>query len=169
MSTEDTELLDTINLDESELDNIEDDTEDVDALREQIVSKDNFARQALARAKKAEAELKAMKSQPAKPTQNSNNLTSEEIEAKILKAQSVPDDEIEELRQIAKMKGISIIDAQNTTYFKAFKSEKDAQEKSERAKMGVSSRSGQQKQQKTFNTPGLSDADHKAKWLESQR
>lgn len=170
MSQEDTELLDTTNLDESELDNIEDDTEDVDALREQLEAERQARLQLTARAKKAEAELKQFKHVPSKPTQNTtNNLTPEDIRIEVLRSQGTPSDEIDELQSIAKMKNITVIEAKETTYFKAYKAEKEERERSERAKLGVSTRSGQQKsQQKTFATPGLTKEEHKALWLQSQ-
>lgn len=171
MSQEDTELLDTTNLDENELDNIEDnDTEDVDALKEQLEAERQARLQLTARAKKAEAELKEAKKSSQKPTQNSNNsLTPEDIRIEVLKSQGTPQDEIDELKAIAQLKGITVLEARDTSYFKAYKSEKEERERSEKAKLGVSSRSGQQKSsQKTLNTSGLSEKDHKELWLQNQ-
>lgn len=169
MSQEDTELLDTTNLDENELDNIEDGTEDVDVLREQLEAERQARLHLTARAKRAEAELKQFKTTSQNPTQNTtSNLTPEDIRVEILRSEGTPSDEIEELKTIAKMKNITVIEAKETTYFKAYKAEKDERERSERAKLGVSTRSGQQKAQKTFNTPGLSPAEHKQLWLQSQ-
>lgn len=159
----------TSNEDTQDLDNTFEDTEDVDALREELERERTARQQLTARAKKAEAELKTMKSQPVKATQHTNNLTSEEIEAKILKAQNVTEEEIAYLKKLAAFNGVSLLDAQSDDMFVSFKAKRDQELKSEKAKLGVSSRSGQYKQEKTFNTPGLSDADHKAKWLESQR
>lgn len=167
MSEQDTELLDTTNLDENELDNIEEDTEDVEALREQLERERTARQQLTARAKKAEAELKATKAQTAPPTQNTNNLTSLDIEAKILKAQRISDEDINYLKKIAAFNNTSLIDAVEDDMYSAYKLKKEAEEKSEKAKLGVSSRSGTVKQKQTVSSPGLSDSEHKALWREA--
>lgn len=167
MSEQDQDL-DTITSNDETTEESFDDTEDVESLRE-MLERERVARQQItARAKKAEAELKTYKAPVQKPVQaqTTNNLTSEDIEAKILKAQNVSDEEITYLRKLAAFNGVSLLDAQNDDMFVAFKSKREQELKSERAKLGVSSRSGQHKQEKTFNSVGLSDADHKAKWRE---
>lgn len=168
MSDEDQDL-DTITSNDETTDDSYNDSEDVESLREMLERERTARQQLTARAKKAEAELKTLKvPQQQKPAQatTTNNLTSEDIEAKILKAQNVSDEEITYLRKLAAFNGVSLLDAQNDDMFVAFKSKREQELKSERAKLGVSSRSGQHKQEKTFNSVGLSDAEHKAKWRE---
>lgn len=167
MSEQDQDL-DTITSNDEATEESFDDTEDVESLREMLERERTARQQITARAKKAEAELKTYKAPVQKPVQaqTTNNLTSEDIEAKILKAQNVSDEEITYLRKLAAFNGVSLLDAQNDDMFVAFKSKREQELKSERAKLGVSSRSGQHKQEKTFNSVGLSDADHKAKWRE---
>lgn len=169
MSEEDKKVVEATNSNEEE--NFEDeiqDTEDVDVLKDTI-EKDRIAKQQiLARAKKAEAELKALKEKKPEATQFNNNLTGEEIEITILKAQKVSEDEINYLKKLAKVNGTSIIDAQNDELFTAFKAKKEAEEKSEKAKLGASRGSGSVKKEKEINSPNLSEADHKELWKARQ-
>lgn len=168
MSEQDTEALEATSSNEEEnLENEIEDTEDVDVLKSQV-EKDRIAKQQiLARAKKAEAELKALKEKKPEATQNTtSNLSSEDIEVTILRAQKTSDDEIAYLKKLAKVNGTSIIEAQNDELFLNYKAKKEAQEKSERAKLGASRGSGSVRKEKTINTPGLSDAEHKALWKE---
>lgn len=167
MSDQDNEVLEaTISNEELELDTELGDTEDVEMLREQIERQKIANQQILARAKKAEAENKSLKG--AKSDQSTqttiNNLSSEDIEVTILKAQKVSEDEITYLKKLAKLNGTSIIEAQSDEIFTAFKAKKEATEKSERAKLGASRGSGSIKKEKEINTPGLTDQDHKDLW-----
>lgn len=169
MSEQDQDLDTITSNDETTDDNsYNDDSDDVESLREMLERERQARQQLTARAKKAEAELKTFKTPQAKEVQaqTTNNLTPEDIEAKILKAQNVSEEEIAYLRKLAAFNGVSLLDAQTDDMFIAFKAKREQELKSERAKLGVSSRSGQHKQEKTFNTPGLSDAEHKAKWRE---
>lgn len=172
MSEIDNEVLEaTISNEELELDNELEDTEDVEALKEQAAKKDAFARQALARAKKAEAELKTLKgSKPAEATQinNQNNLTAEDVEVRILKAQGLPQEEIDYLKKLAKVNDTSIIEAQSDELFVSFQNKRKEQEKSEQAKLGASRGSGGSKKEKTFNSQGLTEEEHKALWKQAQ-
>lgn len=172
MSEIDNEVLETtISNEELELDTELEDTEDVEALKEQAAKKDAFARQALARAKKAEAELKTLKgSKLAEATQlnNQNNLTAEDVEVRILKAQGIPQEEIDYLKKLAKVNDTSIIEAQSDELFKSFQTKRKEQEKSEQAKLGASRGSGGVKKEKTFNSQGLSEEEHKALWKQAQ-
>ena len=175
MSEQDELELSTINDNEElELESNLDDTEDVEALKEQLSQAREAQRQILARAKKAEAQLKERTSQGTprveqKPTQNINNtLTAEDVETRILKAQKVTDDEIVMLKKIAAVNGTGIIEAQNDDMFITFKQRKEDQEKSEKAKLGASRGSGSVKKEKTVSSAGLTDAEHKALWREAQ-
>lgn len=172
MSETDTEVLEaTISNEELELDNELEDTEDVEALKEQVATKDAFARQALARAKKAEAELKTLKGTklaPATQLNNTNNLTAEDVEIRILKAQGIPQEEIDYLKKLAKVNDSSIIEAQSDELFTSFQTKRKEQEKSEQAKLGASRGSGGVRKEKTFNSAGLSAEEHRALWKSAQ-
>lgn len=167
MSQEDNEVLETINSNEEEnLENeIDNDTDDIEVLREALEKEKIAKQQILARAKKAEALLKEKKDQPSQIT---STLTSEDVETKILKAQGIPDDEINYLKKIAVLNGTSIIEAQSDEIFKAFKSNKEATEKAANAKLGASRGSGSARKEKTFATKGISDEEHKEMWRHSQ-
>jgi hypothetical protein len=159
-SNEEQEL--EINLDETSSD-------DVETLKSNLAKEQTAKNQILARAKKAEAELKALKGEGnATASQNINNspISDEAIEIKILKAQGMAPDLIEQLQKISKVTGKSIIDAQSDPYFQSIKKDKEDEVKSAKAKLGASRGSGSVKQEKSFNTPGLTDAEFKQLYKE---
>lgn len=172
MSIQDEPVVEaTISDEELELELDLDDTEDVEALKAKIAEKDTFARQAVARAKKAEADLKALKASgttaPATQTAlitNNNALTADEIDKRVLKAGGMSDEVLEHLTKVAQVTGKSLFDAQNDDLFVAMKTRHEDALKAEKAKLGVSRGSGSAKKEKTLNTPGLSDAEHKDLW-----
>ena len=171
MSELDNEVLEATNSNEEEnleVEEIETDGDDVDALREAIEKKDAFAKQAIARAKKAEAELKAFKAnKPEEASQNINNQTSNlSVEETVLKAQGMSSDLLDELKKIAQVTGKELIEAQADPYFIAIKQAKEDELKSAQAKLGSSKGSGSRKQEKTLQTPGLSEEEFKALWKE---
>jgi hypothetical protein len=124
---------------------------------EETVPKSQF-QQVLARAKKAEALLRQ------KPTITNNPLTDEDIEAKILKSQGLNDELLNELKALSKIRGKSLIETQNDPLFIAIKEQKEAEVKSQKARLGASKGSGSVKKEKDFNSPGLSDTEHKEMW-----
>jgi hypothetical protein len=129
---------------------------------EETVPKSQF-NQVLARAKKAEAMLKAKPATaPARPL--TNGLSAEEVEIKILKAQGTSQEEIDYLKKLAKVNETSIIEAQNDELFKNFKVKRENEIKAQKAKLGVSKGSGAVRKEKSINSPGLSDAEHKELW-----
>lgn len=142
-----------------------DGTEDVEALKEALEKERKAKNQILARAKKAEEENKVLK-KPKTPEAPQINGSSDDIDVKILKAQLIPDDQIEYLKKIAKVNEISIFDAQKDDLYKAYVEKKEAQIKSEKAKLGASRGSGTVKPEKSFKTPGLSDEEFKQMWNE---
>ena len=173
MSEQDFEQLEaTIPNEELELENNLEDVEDIELAKEEAEKAKQFARQALARAKKAEAELKELKKneKPAEAPQttNSNPLTPDEIDARVLRLQGMDTDVLEALKKVAKINGTSLIEAQTDSVFVAMKSKIEAEKVSEQAKLGASKGSGTQRKQKTFNTQGLTDAEHKELWKQAQ-
>lgn len=167
MSDEDKEVLEATNSNEEENfeEEIDTDTDDVEALKEALAKEKIAKQQILARAKKAEALVKEKK---AEPSQINNVLTSDDVETKILKAQGLPDEDINYLKKLAKVNGTSIIEAQSDEIYKSFKANKEATEKAEKAKLGASRGSGSVKREKSFATKGLSDEEHKEMWRQSQ-
>lgn len=103
------------------------------------------------------------------PQKNINNPVDDAmIEKKILKSQGMSDELLGELETIAKVRGKGLIDSQTDPIFIALKDSKEAEAKSAKAKLGASKGSGTVKPQKGFNTPGLSDEEHKEMWRQSQ-
>jgi hypothetical protein len=170
MSENDTEVLEATNSNE-EIDletEQSNDTEDVEALRKQIEQKDTFARQAIARAKKAEADLKSLKEKSGEATQITNNVPSEEATATmILQSQGLDDEAIAYLKKIAAVNGTSLIAAKSDELYKAFEAKREAEEKSKKASLGASRGSGSVKREKSITTPGLTDEEHKELWRKS--
>lgn len=170
MSDEDIRQQEGTNLDEEQnLDEQIEDTDDVDALKEALEKERIAKQQILARAKKAEAEAKELKTKATdKPSQNINNtLTADDVEVKILKAQGLSEDEINYLKRLAKVNETSIIESQSDELFQAFKLKKQEAEKAEKAKLGASRGSGTVKQSKTVSSAGLTDEEHKQLWREA--
>ncbi len=168
MSDQDQEVESTISNEELELEQEQDDTEDVDALKEQLSQAREAQRQILARAKKAEAQLKEKTSQSTqteqKPTQFINALTAEDVEVKILQTQKVSEDEIAYLKKIAAINGTSLIEAMEDPIYTGFKDKKEADKKSENARLGASRGSSSVRKEKTTNTVGLTKQEHKDLW-----
>lgn len=173
MSDELNQDADTIISDEElDLDLNLDDGEDVETLKEALAKKDAFARQVVARAKKAEAELKALKNTPAPQkeniTNNNNPVNQEVIEETILRSQGLSDELLTELKALAKVRGTSLLATQLDPIFVKMKEVKDEETKAEKAKLSASRGSGQAKKAKDFTAQGLTQEEHKALWREQQ-
>ena len=136
---------------------------DVEALKADNERKAQALRQLTARAKKAEEELKALKtkgSTEAKPASQSENI--EEI---VLKANGMSDDLLKELKAVAQVRNIGLLEAQKDSLFIGIKTTYEQEQKTKEASLGVSKGSGRVKVEKSFNTPKLSPEEHKALWL----
>lgn len=162
MPEQDIEQQEAIISDENqEIDINLDDTENVEAT-EKTYSAQEF-KQVLARAKKAETDLKALKSKPADPSQLTTPAPSTDtVDERILKAQKIPDDEIAYLKKIAKVNETSMIEAMNDPLYEGYKAKKESEEKAQKARLGASRGSGTAKKSKDFNTPGLTPEEHRA-------
>lgn len=166
MSEQDEQVLETISSNEEE--NFEEENhEGTDDVQAQLDAERIAKQQILARAKKAEAELKQLKEAKASQTTNST-FKSEDIEITVLKAQGVSQDEIDYLKKLAAVNGTTVIEAQSDELFKNFKTKKEDTEKAEKARLGVSRGSGSIKKGKDINTPGLTEAEHKDLWRQKQ-
>lgn len=172
MENENIEDVETIeSTEEQELDLTLDDTEDVEALKTKIAEKDTFARQVLARAKKAEAELKVLKgNKPAEATQTltPNAPATEELEVLILKSQGMSPELIETLKKVSQATGKTLLDTQKDEVFITIKEKMEATEKSAKASVGASRGSGKVTKVKDINTPGITTEEHKELWLKEQ-
>ena len=162
MSEQDEEVLEATNSDEEELEINLEDTEEVVAT-EKTYTEQQF-KQVLARAKSAEAKLKE---KPAEATHNTNNALSEQdIEAKILQAQGMDKELLDEAKILAKLRNKSILEIQNDPILLAMKKEKEDAVKAQKAKLGASRGSSQAKAEKAITSSNLSDEEHKALWRE---
>lgn len=119
--------------------------------------------QAVARAKKAEAELKALKEKPSASI-TKQALSEEDVDLKILISQGMDPALSNDLKIIAKLRGIKVIEAKNDPVFVAMESQKAAEAKAQKAKLGASKGSSQVRKERTINSPGISDTDHKELW-----
>lgn len=126
----------------------------------------------VARAKKAEEELKAYKAKAASETtqtlEEKSTLTERDVDVKILQSQGLDEEAIEFLKKLAAVNGTSVLAAQSDELYSSFKDKREAKEKSEKAALGASRGSSPSKKQKDTTTPGLSDEDHKALWKQKQ-
>jgi len=120
--------------------------------------------QLTARAKKAEDELRNIKT--SKETKADSNLTNTlSREEAFLIAKGYDDESLNQIQVIAKGKGISMLDAEKDPLFISYKEKKDAEAKAEKAKLGASKGSGQKESKPGFqNFDSLED--HKKIWKE---
>lgn len=132
---------------------------------EDTVPKSQF-NQVLARAKKAEAQLKGFKTPQAKaPAVVNNQVLSEDVvDSRILKSEGMSDELLSELKVIAKIRGKSMMDCKADPIFVAIKEAKDKEAK--KVTLPASRGSGSVKKAKDFNTKGLTPEEHKALWRE---
>lgn len=121
-----------------------------------------------ARTKKAEADAKAAKNQtvPAPKPEAPATPQAPNVEEVVLKAQGMAPELLSQLKDIAALRGVSLLDAQSDPLFVAVKSEFEKAEKSKAAAVGVSRGSGSQKAKPSLATPALSREDHKALFRE---
>ena len=156
-------LNDDVVLEEEELETSEDAVEESEEDDSVTLSKAELNKLK----RKAIAYDHAKSKQETKPVEkkviNNNNNNSVSIEETVLKAQGLEEDEIDMLKKVSAISGVSLIDAQKDTVFKLWKEKQEAEEKSKRASMGTSKGSSA-KAQKGFNTPGLSEAEFKEMW-----
>jgi len=118
------------------------------------------------RAKKAEADLKALRvGKFIKPVSTSMQPSVEET---VILANGMPEELVESLKKVAKVQGLSsLIKAQNDPIFVAIKEKFEKDQKQRDASLSVSRGSGSVKAKKTFSTPGLSRDEHRKMVLES--
>lgn len=107
------------------------------------------------RAKKAEADLKALKG--TKPPQATPQL---DVEETVLLATGLPEELLGELKAIAQVRKTSLIKAQNDPIFIAVKEQFEKDKKKEDASLPAARGSGAVKPKKDTTTPGLSREEH---------
>lgn len=163
------ELLDSVEEEAQEEEATEEvaEEEEVEETSEPVdVRESQEFKDVLARAKKAEAALKDIKSKPEAAPQNinSDSLSAEDVDTKILQSQGMSEELIGSLKDIAKVKGISILAAQEDEIFKVIKDKAEKADKNAKASLGASKGSGQIKGRKNTTTPNLKAEEHKDMW-----
>ena len=128
---------------------------------EDTVPKSQF-NQVLARAKRAEADVKKLKSTKPAETITQTPMSEDVMDSRILKSQGMSDELLSELKVVAKLRGKTMIECQEDPIFVAIK------EAAKKVKLPASRGSVPVKKVKDFNTSNLSDAEHKAMWKEAQ-
>lgn len=130
------------------------------------------------RAEIAEGELKKAKATKSedetskKGEDKSNNAQADPDELRLI-ARGLSDDEISEAKDIAKGKGISLMEALKTPVFKAFQNDLKEQEKKEKAKLNASKGSGSGDSDKNEFEPDITkplseqEDAHKKAWKKS--
>ena len=159
-------LNEDVVLEEEELETSEDTVEESEDENDDSVTLSKAELNKLKR--KAIAYDHAKSKQETKPVEkkvitNNNNNQSVSIEETVLKAQGLDEEEIDMLKKVSVLSGVSLIDAQKDTVFKLWKEKQESEQKSKRASMGTSKGSSA-KPVKSFNTPGLSEAEFKELW-----
>ena len=118
------------------------------------------------RAKKAEAEIKALK---AKEPVKAKPASSLDVEETVLLAQGLDEDLLETLKKVAKVNNTGLIKAQTDPIFVAVKEKFIKEKKQQEASLSASRSSGSAKVQKDFTTPGLSREEHMAMFAKAQK
>jgi hypothetical protein len=89
------------------------------------------------------------------------SLSEEQVEEKILRAQGLDDDAIDEARYIAGRKKISLIAATQDERFIKYKKEAEDEKKKEEAALGASKGAGRKKSEPDFKDPNLTAEQHR--------
>ena len=140
------------------------DMEDVEAIKLKLEEAEEAKRQLTARAHKAEAELKKAKQTAPQKEIINNGLDADSVDVKILQSQGLSEDLIEQLKKLAKINGTSILAAQSDSIYQVIKERKEQEEKKAKASLGASRGSGSPTGKKDFNSPGLTEAEHRDLW-----
>jgi hypothetical protein len=138
-----------------------------------LLEKERIARrQVTARAKNAEAENKILKTAgkpaaPVAPKKPEEQQSSQSVDERILLSQGEDQEFLDELKEIAEIKKISLIEAKGTELGVAAKKIYDDKKAKANAQMGAGRGAGSKTKEITANTPGLSDEQHKKLALEA--
>ena len=157
----------TTSTEELDLDSLADDEEVVSTISDEDAKKLEQFPNIVARAKKAEADLKALRASQTVAPQNTN-VPDENLDSRILKSQGMSDELLDKLKKVASVTGKSLIDAQQDEVFIALKDKEDAEQKSQKATLSASKGSGSAKVKRDTSVPNLTSEEHKELWNKSQ-
>lgn len=130
--------------------------EDTGNLAEDLERERKAKAQILARAKKAEEELKALKAKPQVENKINDPQLSDELK---LIARGLSDEEIEQVKVIAKGKGITLNEAVKDTLFTIFQADLKEKERKEKARLGASKGSGESSEEPMVKS-GMTKEEH---------
>lgn len=88
------------------------------------------------------------------------------VEETVLRANGMPVELLTQLKDVAKLRGVSLLDAQSDPLFIGIKANHDKEERQKQASLGASNGSGRVAPKKDFNTPGLTAEEHRAMFKE---
>lgn len=146
---------------EEELEEIEEIDEDSDENSNSDEGKDYWKDRALKAEETIEKSKKKQKAQnkPSKPLPKQSGVSKEEA---YLYAKGLDFEEVEYAQKVAMLEDIPLTTVLENDLFKSWKDKRETQKKSEEAQLGSSKGSGRRKPQKTFQSRGLTDEEHKA-------
>lgn len=140
---------------EADVDTTEDDSADSSDEVEKLRAENAKLKSILIRNKKKDTVEKEA------PVKKESELSKDEL---IAFAQGHSEEEVEMLKKISQVEGVSLKDAKESVMFKAFKDAKEKEEKAQKSQLSASNGSGGQGTKKTMNTPGISKEEHKELW-----
>lgn len=149
---------------DTETSNDESAEEQTEALRNRLAQVEKARDDLAARAKKAEEKLKKLAPHTEEKKDITSSLNEQQIQEVVLRSQGFSSELLDHLKVVAKMRGKSLIEAQDDPIFKSIKSEIEAEKKKEQANLPPSKGSAARKEAKTFNSSGLSKDQHKELW-----
>jgi hypothetical protein len=85
-----------------------------------------------------------------------------DVDERILKSQGMENELLKQLKDVARLRGVGLIEAQSDPLFTGIKDQYEKDKKSKAASLGASKGSGTNKPKKDLSTPGLTKAEHKA-------
>jgi len=166
MEENELELEPIIETEEETVETPEEETEEVAETSEVDIAQVQATNKKLyERAKKAEAELKALRGNPI--AKKSASASPQNVEEVVLQAQGMTDELLTELKAVASVRGTSLIKAQADPLFVAIKEKLEKDKKHQEASLGSSRGSGSVKARKDFKTPGLTRDEHRKMFQEN--
>lgn len=113
------------------------------------------------RAKKAEADLKALRGNSPAPKKPQQASSPADVDERILLSQGMHPELLKVLKKVSSVQGVGLIEAQTDDIFVAVKEKFESEQKAKKASVPASRGSGAPIAKKDFRTPGLTEAEHR--------
>lgn len=155
-STNDTEVEETVEIPSTEITGETIEASEINVEQLQATNKKLYER-----AKKAEADLKALKGSTPQPRPAEAKAPPADVDERILAANGMSPELLKELKKIAKVLDTGLIEAQADPIFVAVKEKFEKEQKQKKASVSASRGSGNVVPKKDFTTPGLSREEHR--------